>query len=186
MTKGAQLRMANTTFPQELRLQVMKASVLYHLPTFIISSTTHSTSDDFTDALASLFDRQQPDGALHDTLKDLAEQALFETAIFKVQKCLSQIKLSDMHSTAPLLNEAGDRVRYLELIAHVFPGVTCQATLEEATNAWKSLKDRLPKLKACVLTVVFRVPCYIHHTWTDGLILTLFSPYVFPTSLCIL
>jgi hypothetical protein len=134
MTKGAQLRMTDTSFPQELRLQVMKASVLYHSPTFNISSATQSRTDDFIYAVRSLFDEQETSGALIDTLRELAEQAFFETAIFKVQKCLSQIKLIDLHSTAPLLEEVGERVHHLELVAHIFPALSCQATLKEATK----------------------------------------------------
>ncbi|GAB7336379.1 hypothetical protein MBLNU13_g09105t2 [Cladosporium sp. NU13] len=156
MVKGAQLRMTNASFPQELRLQVMKASVLYHSPTFNISSATQSRTDDFVHAVGSLFDKQQTSGALYDTLRELAEQALFETAIFKVQKCISQIKLGALHSTAPLLDEVGGRVQHLELIAHVFPALSWQATLKEATKVWKSLKHQLPNLKACVLSAVFR------------------------------
>jgi hypothetical protein len=156
MVKGAQLRMTDTSFPQELRLQVMKASVLYHSPTFTISSTTRSNTDDIALAMRSLFTKQQTSDALCDTLRELAEQAFFETSIFKVQKCLSQIKLGAFHSTAPFLDESGERVQHLELIAHVFPTVNCQAMLKEAATIWTSLKHRLPNLKACVLTVVFR------------------------------
>lgn len=134
----------------------MKASVLYHSPTFNISSTTQSRTDDFMYAVRSLFGEQQKSGALYDTLRELAEQAFFETAMFKVQKCLSQIKLIHLHSTAPLLEEAGERVHHLELIAHIFPALSCQATLKEATKVWRSLKHSCPNLKACVLTVVFR------------------------------
>ena len=156
MVKSAQLRMTDPSFPQELRLRVMKHSVLYHSPTFNISSTTQSRTDDLVHAVHSLFDKQQTSGSLYDMLRELAEQALFETAIFKVQKCLSQIKLSALHSSAPLLDEVGGRVQHLELIAHVFPALSCQATLKEATKVWRSLKHQLPNLKVCVLSTVFR------------------------------
>jgi len=156
MIKGAKLRMTNTSFPQELRLQVMKASVAYHAPTFNISPTTHSNTDDFVDACVSLFDTHPTDGALYDILKGLAEQAFLESAIFKLRRCLSPYKEEDMHSTAPLLEEVGERVHHLELIARTYPAVSCKATVKEATKIWTELKRHCPNLKVCVLTVVFQ------------------------------
>jgi hypothetical protein len=165
MTKGAQQRMTNATFPQELRLQVMKASVLYHSPTFKISSSTQNNTGDFTDAVKSLFDTQHAFGTLYETLWNLAEQVFFETAIFQVH-----IKLSDGHITAPLLDEAGGRVQHLELIARVLPGVSCEATLKEAAKVWTSLRHHTPNLKACVFTVVFRscADLYPDHYYTNN------------------
>jgi hypothetical protein len=61
-----------------------------------------------------------------------------------------------MHSTAPLLDEVGERVQHPELVAHIFPGVSCESMLEEAATLWSSPRQHLPRLKACVLTVVFQ------------------------------
>jgi len=97
MTRGAQLCMTNASFPQELRLQIMRASVVYHSSTFKVTSWT--ISDDYTSAVTSLFDTQHTNGALHDMLMELGEQALFEAAIFRVHMSLSSFK----PDTAPLL-----------------------------------------------------------------------------------
>ena len=59
-----------------------------------------------------------------------------------------------MRSTAPLLEEAGERMQHLELIAQLYPSVSHKTNVKEATKLWKELKHHCPNLKVCVLTVM--------------------------------
>lgn len=160
MIKGAQLRMTNASFPQELRLQVMKASVQFHASTFNISST--ATSDTVTnglkDAVNSLFDTQHIPDTVCDTLQELAEQAFFEAAIFKIDTSISLTRYKDgkMYEIPPVFYEIAERVQHVELTISVLPELDWQPMLMNAANLWTSLRLNCPKLKACVITVVLR------------------------------
>jgi hypothetical protein len=156
MTKGAQLRMTKASFPQELRLQVMRASVQYHSSTFRISSTEadEDLAKDLKDAATSLFDTEHTFGALYDTLKKLADQAFFEAAIFNVFTSFSLSREGSTYSTGPDFDKIAERVQHLELDILIPPELGWEATLENATSLWTSVRLRSPKLKACVLTVV--------------------------------
>lgn len=177
MTKDAQLRMTSEGFPQELRLQVMRASVMYHASTFSVDSgdtedefllkelTTsfypQPKSDNITDAAASLFDTQHTVGALHDTLKELAEQALFKATIFKVYKYFFRARenknaVDSIGCIAPLIQRSGKHVQHLELVTHLLPANSYQHTLMEAMDIWTLLKHQCPTLKACVFTLAIR------------------------------
>jgi hypothetical protein len=83
MIRSALRRFAGDSFPPELRLEVMKASVLYHAPMFQI--TFESTFDDVAKAAKKLFDQQHTTNDVSAILQQTAEQALLETCIFKVQ-----------------------------------------------------------------------------------------------------
>lgn len=169
MTKGAQLRMANASFPHELRLQVMKASLRCHASTFNISST--ASSDTFTsnlkDAVTSLLDTQHTSDAICDTLKELAEQAFFETAIFKVNTSISFSRYRDgkMYEIPPLFYEIAERVQHIELTIGILPELDWESTLKNAAKLWTSLRLNCPKLKACVFTVVVR---FMNENWLFG------------------
>ena len=167
MTKGAQLRMTKASFPQELRLQVMKASVQYHSSTFRIpaTATSETLTEDLKDAATSLFDTQHTFGALYDTLKALAEQAFFEAAIFKVYTSDFRFSEADMYSTDPDFGNIAERMQHLELRVLILPELGWEATLENATSLWASLRIRSPKLKACVFTVVVQT---FHHPALNG------------------
>ena len=156
MTKGAQLRMTKASFPQELRLQVMKASVQYHSSTFRIpaTATSETLTEDLKDAATSLFDTQHTFGALYDTLKVLAEQAFFEAAIFNVYTSVSLSREGNIYSTGPDFGNIAERVQHLELDVLILPELSWEATLENAMSLWASLRLRSPKLKACVFTAV--------------------------------
>jgi hypothetical protein len=131
MTKGAQLRMMNASFPQELRLQVLKASVRYHSSTFTIPSTTRGNTNLLTDKPTSLFDTQHTSGAVYETLRDLAEQAFFETVIFKLQTSISFVRFDhgDMYGIAPLFYELAEHMQHVELTIRILPEVGWEATL---------------------------------------------------------
>ena len=156
MTKSAQLRLTNASFPQELRLQVMKASVLYHSSPLNIFHDTDSdaTTKKITNAAKFLFDTRHASGALYNTLKELAEQAFFEAAIFRVHTCISLHGSSECKIIARLHDEILERVQHLELTIRILPRLGWEATLENAASLWTSLRLISPKLKACVLTVV--------------------------------
>jgi hypothetical protein len=128
MTEGAQRRFADASFPPELRLEVMKASVSYHAPTFEI--TSESTFDNVKKAAASLFDKQHyTSDAVNTTLQETAEQALVETCIFKVERdSESQSNFNELNFTrsksdfnernftrsmAPLLDTIGAHIHFL-------------------------------------------------------------------------
>ena len=115
MTESAQMRMTNASFPQELRLQVMKASVRYHSSTVNLSPETHGKTNFLTNNAKSLFDTQHTFGAVYDTLKELAEQALLETAIFKLHtsNSSSRSKDDDKYDVAPLFYKLAERVQHL-------------------------------------------------------------------------
>lgn len=158
MTKGAQLRMTNASFPQELRLQVMKAGVRYHSSTFNISSSPLCITSLLGDIATSLFDTQHTVGAVYDLLRKLAEQAFFEATIFKVQTDISFSRAKDgkMYNVIPHFEEIAEHVHHLELKVRILPILGWEATLENAASLWTSLRLSSPKLKACVLTVVVR------------------------------
>lgn len=158
MTKGAQLRMTNASFPQELRLQVMKASVRCHSSTFNISSSPLGMTNLLKGIATSLFDTQHTFGAVYDTLRQLAEQAFFEATIFKVHtgSSFSRAKDGKMYDSGPLYDEIADRVQHLELQVRIMPILGWEATLQNAASLWTSLRLSSPKLTACVLTVVVR------------------------------
>ena len=166
MTRGAQLRMTKASFPQELRLQVMRASVQYHSSTFHISAAAPSETlaKTLKNAVTSLFDTQHTFGALHDTLKALAEQAFFEAAIFNVFTSLSLSREGNMYSTGPYFDKIAERVQHLQLDALIPPELDWEATLEIAMSLWASIRLRSPKLKACVFTVMVQT---IHHEPND-------------------
>lgn len=167
MTKGAQLRMTKASFPQELRLQVMKASVQYHSSTFHIPATASSETltETLKDAATSLFNTQHTFGALYDTLKVLAEQAFFEAAIFKISTRISLSREGKIYSTSPEIGKIAERVQHLEHRVLMQPELGWEATLDKATSLWASLRRRSPKLKACVFTVVVRT---FHHPRSRG------------------
>ena len=156
MTKGAQLRMTKASFPQELRLQVMRASVQYHSSTFHTSAAAPSEdlTEDLKDAATSLFDTQHTFGALYDTLKALAEQAFFEAAIFNAFISVSLSREGDIYSTGPDFDKIAERVQHVELDILIIPELGWEATLKNAMSLCASVRLRSPKLKACVLTVV--------------------------------
>jgi hypothetical protein len=158
MTKGAQLRMTNASFPQELRLQVMKASVRCHSSTFKIASDERGYTNLLADKAACLFDTQHAFGAVYDTLRELAEQAFFEATIFKVHTGASSSRAKDgkMYDTGPLYDELAERVQHLEFKVRIMPLLGWEATLKNAASLWASLRLSSPSLKACVLTVVVR------------------------------
>jgi hypothetical protein len=167
MTKGAQLRMMDASFPQELRLQVMKASVRYHSSTFTIPSIARGNTNLLTDKATSLFDTQHTSGAVYETLRELAEQAFFETVIFKLQTSISFVRFGhgDMYGIAPLFHELAEHMQHVELTIRVLPEVGWEATLKNAVSLWKSLRLGCPKLQACVFTVEVR---FIHEDVFTG------------------
>lgn len=113
----------------------MRASVQYHSSTFRISSTEadEDLTEDLKDAATSLFDTQHTFGALYDTLKELAEQAFFEAAIFNVFTSLSLSREGSMCSTGPDFDKIAERVQHLELDVLISPELGWEATLENAT-----------------------------------------------------
>jgi hypothetical protein len=161
MTQGAQRRFADASFPPELRLQVMKASVSYHAPTFDI--TPKSTFDDVTKAATSLFDTQHTTDAIDAVLQQTAEQALLETSIFKVERDpKSHVnELNSTRSMAPLLDIIGACIRHLKISMHAIPLSNGFADTGKAQKTLHELKPRLPRLKTCILTV--KIP-----TWSLG------------------
>jgi hypothetical protein len=159
MTQGAQRRFADSSFPPELRLEVMRASVLYHAPTLEIS--LQSRFDDVTKAASSLFDKQYATDAVNAVLQQTAEQALLETCIFKVERFRHSWGLYGLdftHSMASLLDVIGAHIHHLEICVNFEPSGRCPRAVEQAARTFQELKLHFPKLKTCILATKI-------HTW---------------------
>jgi hypothetical protein len=139
MIRSALRRFAGDSFPPELRLEVMKASVLYHAPMFQI--TFESTFDDVAKAAKKLFDQQHTTNDVSAILQQTAEQALLETCIFKVQKvermCGSSA-LNFTHSMAPLFDVIDARIHHLEIFVQSGPSYRCVVAIGKARDATRA------------------------------------------------
>lgn len=158
MIQGAQRRFADASFPPELRLLVMKASVSYHARTFEISLMT--TARDLAQAAAALFNPNPTSAAVHATLQQTAEQALLETCIFKVERIFNPFDLHTTHGIAPLLETIGARIRHLEIHLDTSSSHQPYEKLVKASDSHKTLQrlQRLyPNLKSCLLTLELRM-----------------------------
>lgn len=166
MIRSAQSRLAGASFPSELRLLVMKASVSYHAPTLAISFT--STTADLAGAAATLFDAHPTSAAVHNTLQQTAEQAILETCIFKVERVFNPFDLHTTRGIAPFLETIGARIRHLEIHLNTSSSYQPETTLVKASDSHKTLQrlQRLyPNLKTCSLTFGIRTcfnPVAIH------------------------
>jgi hypothetical protein len=157
MTEGAQRRFADASFPPELRLEVMKASVSYHAPTFEI--TSESTFDDVKKAAASLFDKQHyTSDAVNTTLQQTAEQALLETCIFKVERDFesesNSNELNFTRSMAPLFDTIGAHIHFLEISVHTGRSHRpfTQAVHTAVSQTWR--KQRRPCMSRSVVSPI--------------------------------
>jgi hypothetical protein len=163
MTQGARRRFADASFPPEWRLQVMKASVLQHVPIFVI--TPESTFDDVAKAATSLLDTQHTQyttDAVYAVLQQTADQALLETCIFKIERDRKTDgnALDFTRSMAPALDSIGARIHHLEISVHSDPSLSGVVAIGRATETLHELKLHFPILKTCILTVKIQTLCF--------------------------
>lgn len=149
MTYTAQRRTAE--LPAELRLEVMKASVLYHRCTKELEDL--SKVENVEAGAVHLFDGEhikQSDRAIYDALKEAADQAFLGHSIFTVHMDPGRLGLD---LTGDLPEALLARIHYIHVCACMLPPEEHDRGLISLAEAWDSVKVSLPNLKACVLTL---------------------------------
>lgn len=152
MTATAQVRIA--ALPAELRLQILEAAMLHNRSIFDITNITQA--EKVTEEAAHLFDGEQIkhlERAIYEVLEKSAEEAFFKNAIFKI--CLD-INQPNLDFTCDLEAPFLEHINYMHIDIRISRSNNYTQAVYNLAETWTKIKTRLPKLKACVLTLQLR------------------------------
>jgi hypothetical protein len=168
VAKEVHKRFASTSFPSELRLQVMKAGVLQSTSCWRVDR--HETVQRMRNrAFSSLlpsglwnsevrrFDPTWLDSSTRGLLTNTAERVFLNNAIVKIDLDLRRINGALRPEIPPVLEEVGAQIHYLDVSVRV--DLRNLAVPQVVSNAWPptqemaSLKRHFPHLETYVLTM---------------------------------
>ena len=174
-TNDVYRRFADSSFPPEVRLLVMKAGVLQHASCWRVGH--RSTVEDLRQAAFSCllpawlwhsqvspFDLSRLDHESRGILTDTAQQAFLGTTIFKINAVCKQLEiLRELRfEVPPLFMNVGVHIRYLEMAICIHLSNIDRP--QNYNDAWAAIQDikwlkfHLPNLKTCVLTLELDCP----------------------------
>lgn len=172
MARSALKRLADPSFPPELRLEVMKAGVPFGTTWWYIAPG--KTMKDLRNAAYhSLLPLVSDQSHIHDSavdqqtysiIKDAAEQAFLGNVIFNIQLHWSMTMHNETSSVVDsmLLRSIGAHMHYLDMSAHVTarrgyrPGTSSSLPCLRIIRSMGSIKHHFPNLKVCILTLDVR------------------------------